>query len=64
MTALLSDIEAFIAAHKMAPTAFGDAALSDRHFVRQLREGRRVWPETEAKVRTFMESYQPQQAAA
>ncbi|MBB4611674.1 hypothetical protein GGQ89_003924 [Sphingomonas yabuuchiae] len=33
-------------------------------MVRQLREGRRLWPETEAKVRKFMSEYQPARAAA
>lgn len=53
--ALLDDIEAFLLEHQdISPTALGDRALGDRHFVRQLRNGRRVWPETEAKVRQFM----------
>lgn len=66
MNTLLSEIEAFLETHGMAPTRFGDEALGDRHFVRQLRSGRRVWPETEAKVRRFMATYRPpvQQAAA
>jgi hypothetical protein len=57
MSTLLSDIEAFMATHDMAPTRFGIEALADRHFVRQLRTGRRTWPETEAKVRRFMATY-------
>lgn len=64
MNTLLSDIEAFLATHQMPHTRFGEDALSDRRFVKQLREGRRVWPETEAKVRTFMATYRPQSAAA
>ena len=64
METLLTDIEAFIARNELSPSYFGDEALSDRHFVRQLRKGRRVWPETEAKVRNFMASYSDQQAAA
>ena len=54
MDTLLDDIESFLLAHDMSPTAFGSNALSDRHFVRQLRGGRRVWPETEQKARAFM----------
>lgn len=38
----------------MSEITFGRKALSDPHFVRQLRNGRRVWPETEAKVRKFI----------
>ena len=64
MAKLLDDIEAFLDRHGMAPTRLGDEALSDRHFVRQLRRGRRVWPETEAKVRRFMAEYRPVAAQA
>lgn len=41
----------------MADSALGRAAVNDWAFVRQLRAGRRVWPETEAKVRAFMATY-------
>jgi len=58
MSQLLPDIEAFLETHSVAPTAFGVMALNDRHLVRQLRRGRRLWPETEAKVRRFMATYQ------
>jgi hypothetical protein len=54
MSTLLPEIETFLTRHEMSATKFGDAALGDRHFVRQLRNGRRVWPETEGKVRAFM----------
>lgn len=64
MAQLLTEIEAFLATHEMAATRFGDEALGDRHLVRQLRAGRRVWPETAAKVRTFMATYKPERAAA
>lgn len=59
MDTLLDNIEAFLATHDISATALGDRALGDRHFVRQLRAGRRVWPETEAKVRRFMATYKP-----
>lgn len=64
MSTLLDDIEAFLDAHSISPTKFGDDAMADRHFVRQLRNGRRVWPETEARARQYMVTYKPQQAAA
>lgn len=57
MTTLLTDVERFLADNNLAPTRFGEDALGDRHFVRQLRDGRRVWPETEKKVRDFMASF-------
>lgn len=60
---LLHDIEAFLEAQGISATSFGDQALGDRHFVRQLRAGRRVWPETEAKVRRFMATYRAEPKA-
>jgi hypothetical protein len=59
MDTLLNDVERFLIASGMSPTRFGDEALGDRHLVRTLRRGRRLWPETEAKVRGFMATYQP-----
>lgn len=56
---LVADIDAFVAASGMSPITFGRKALGDPHFVRDLKEGRRVWPETEDKVRAFMRDYQP-----
>jgi hypothetical protein len=69
MPSLLSDIELFMETHSLSATRFGELALGDRHFVRQLRGSdekppRRVWPETEARVRQFMVTYKPQQEAA
>lgn len=59
MSDLLSDIRAFCQAHDMAPSRFGELAMRDKPFVHQLEAGRRVWPETEAKVRRFMATYRP-----
>jgi hypothetical protein len=57
METLLAQIEAFLEQHQIAATRFGDEAMGDRHLVRTLRAGRRLWPETEDKVRCFMEAY-------
>jgi 2,4-dienoyl-CoA reductase-like NADH-dependent reductase (Old Yellow Enzyme family) len=38
--AFLSEIEAFLARERAAPSTFGRAAVGDPNFVRQLREGR------------------------
>jgi hypothetical protein len=58
MATLLDDIETFLATSGMSPTRLGDDAIGDRHLVHQLRRSqRRIWPETEAKVRQFMESH-------
>lgn len=61
---LLSDIERFVEAVDMSPITFGRKAVGDPHFVRDLRgdgdrKPRRVWPETEARVRDFMAEYRP-----
>lgn len=66
MTQLLSEIDTFLRSHAMADSRFGELALNDKPFVTQLRNGRRVWPETADRVRRFMVSYRPdtQDAAA
>jgi hypothetical protein len=51
-----ADVEAFLAETNMSQTAFGKAALKDPRLVHGLRKGRRLWPETEARVREFMAS--------
>jgi hypothetical protein len=56
-TSLIDAIDGFLAKAAMSPFTFGRKALGDPHFVGQLRKGRRVWPETEAKVRHFMATY-------
>lgn len=66
---ILTDIEAFIAAHGMAESTFGREALGDWRLIAELRGSdgrrpRRLWPETEDKVRKFMASYAPVSAAA
>lgn len=64
MQPLAKAIEAFLARHSVSAVRFGREAMNDPHFVRDIRAGRRVWPETETRVRSFMASYEPQQAAA
>ena len=63
MNDLLRDVEAYLASTGMAPTAFGVGALRDRHFVRQLRKGRRTFRETEDKVRDFMAKHAAEDTA-
>ncbi len=58
-TDLLTDIRAFLAQFGMGPSYFGKAACGNSELVSRLESGRRVWPETEAKVRTFMRQYTP-----
>ncbi len=59
MASINHEIETFIAANNMGAATFGHLAMGDRHLVRQIRAGRRLWPETEAKVRAFMARYPP-----
>ncbi len=63
MEQLLSDIRAFCTVHEMPVTRFGELAMNDKPFVSKLEKGRRLWPETEAKVRTFMATYRRSIAA-
>lgn len=61
---LSTAVDAFLAATNMAAVRFGRDAMNDPHFVRDLRAGRRVWPETETRVRDFMATYRPAEQAA
>lgn len=71
MSTLLEDVELFIVTHGITERKFGEDALNDKNFIPQLRgdkgRPRRLYPETEAKVRRFMATYRPdtpQDAAA
>lgn len=64
MSDLLTEIQVFCEAHGIKPTRFGELALNDKPFIAQLESGRRVWPETAAKVRRFMATYRPDQDRA
>jgi hypothetical protein len=54
---LLDAIDDFVTSRGMSPITFGRLAMRDPHFVRDIRGGRRVWPETEAKIRAFMANH-------
>ena len=54
LSTLLSEIELFCSAHAMSEARFGVASLGDKHFVRQLREGRDIRLSTVDRVREFM----------
>lgn len=69
MEKLLEDIAAFRERHGLSEWQFGELALNDRHFIRQVRgdggnRPRRVWPETEKRVVDFMREYETRQKAA
>lgn len=54
---LLTDIRSFLAETGMGRSYFGKAACGNSELVARLEKGRRVWPETEVKVRVFMRQY-------
>lgn len=51
---LLQEIEAFLADQAMGASYFGKIAVGNSELVPRLRRGGRIWPETEAKARSFM----------
>ena len=60
---LLADVLAFVETHGLKESTFGRLAVNDWAFIRDLRgdngRPRRIWPETEQKVRRFMATYRP-----
>ena len=52
---LLEAIEAFLSRSGMGATYFGKASSGNSELVQRLRSGGRVWPETEEKVRAFID---------
>lgn len=69
MQTLINEIDAFLEAHGLTERQFGVLVLNDKNLVPQLRgvggkRPRRLWPETEAKVRDAMATYSPVSAAA
>ncbi|OGT54689.1 MAG: hypothetical protein A3E01_10075 [Gammaproteobacteria bacterium RIFCSPHIGHO2_12_FULL_63_22] len=57
---LLDEIDAFLSRPgvSLTETAFGLRAVNDGKFIGEIRKGRRVWPETAARVRKFIAGYQ------
>ena len=55
--ALLRDVDAFLSLTGMKPTNLGRGALNDPAFYIKLKRGRRLFSETEDKVRGFMRMY-------
>ena len=51
---LLSEIEAFLSDTGMGVSYFGKQADGNSEIVQRLRNGRRVWPETETRLRAFI----------
>lgn len=53
-TDLLTEIRAFLNESKIGRSYFGKAACGNSELVERLEAGRRVWPDTEQKVRAFI----------
>jgi hypothetical protein len=56
MTALIQLIDDYCFKTGMKPSTLGFHAVGDGKFVARLRQGGRCWPETEAKVRAYIEA--------
>ncbi len=59
MADLIENIDDFRAKYELSEWQFGELALNDRHFVRQLRDGRDLRMSTLRKVQDFMAAYVP-----
>lgn len=59
MSVLLDEIIKFCGRNQMAESTFGNKSVNDGKLVHRLKSGRRIWPETEEKIRGFMSSYKP-----
>jgi hypothetical protein len=62
MTNLLHQIDLFCQENGLSESQFGILSIRDKNLVPQLRgignsRPRRLWPETEQRVRSFMEAY-------
>lgn len=54
---LLRTVESFLREHSMPATKFGRLAAHDPRFVHDLRMGRTPRPETETRLRAWMQGY-------
>ena len=57
MDSLISRIEVFMDANGLSEWQFGEAAMNDKHFVRQVRAGRDLRLSTLTRVDRFMSEY-------
>lgn len=57
MSTILADIDAFAERYGLSDSQIGRKALNDTKAIGQIRNGRRVWPETEQRIRDFMAAY-------
>lgn len=62
MASLIQKIEAFMEATGLSEWQFGEAALNDKHLIRQLRSGRDLRMSTVERINRFMAEH-PSNAA-
>jgi len=55
----MGEIDRFLAKTGMKESSFGRGAVNDWKLIGDIRKGRRLWPDTEERIRTFMDSYEP-----
>ena len=55
---LLREVEKFLRATEVAPTRFGREVVGDPRFVFDLRNGREPRPQTDERVRAYLEAIQ------
>lgn len=60
---LIEEIETFLRESGMGASYFGKLATGNSELVTRLKLGRRVWPETEQKVRAFIAQQRKGRAA-
>ena len=53
---ILPEIESFLSETGMGESYFGKKAVGNSELVDRLRNGRRIWPDTEDRVRDFIQS--------
>ena len=61
---LLSEIKNYLALTGMSPTYFGRRSVNNCRLVERLEGGKRVWPDTELRVRAYMLAHAPSKTPA
>jgi hypothetical protein len=63
-SSLITQIEQAAARLNVAPSTIGERAGQGGRFYARLKDGARVWPETDRKVRDWIAANVPEQGAA
>lgn len=51
---LLAEIDDFLSQTGMGESYFGKVSVGNSELVARLRDGKRVWPETETRIKSFI----------